>query len=360
MENTKLWLYLSVASASIQDIFANQQPGVVLEMGQDRGHGHGHVHFPNKSIDWDSIEWDKLTPEEKWRLEHMKLHEKHRGHESMHAEMILILFATLVISQIALVKWKQIYPSSYHFCTLIGMWIIPVCLSLKNFWWRFVGIWVIFTIISAVVLRKCTEKPIQGSTPRYVYKWFLLVYKVSYIIGITGYVIMMATFLGLHFFFGVKPHIWLDAGLLLMFYALYYGVMARDIAEICTEKMVSQIGYYKPSGIPVRQLDSNVCALCGNQFLVQVGQEGVVENTYRLSCSHEFHEFCIRGWCIVGKKQTCPFCHEKVDLKQMFPNPWEKPHMMYAQLLDWLRWLVCWQPIILVLVQGINWILGLE
>ena len=88
----------------------------------------------------------------------------------------------------------------------------------------------------------------------------------------------------------------------------------------------------------------------------------------------------------MGKKQTCPFCHEKVDLKQMFPNPWEKPHMMYAQLLDWLRWyvyiyfhqlfvynfhfmeffifcifrLVCWQPIILVLVQGINWLLGLE
>ena len=77
---------------------------------------------------------------------------------------------------------------------------------------------------------------------RYVYKWFLLIYKVSYCIGILGYVIMMATFLGLHFFFGVNPHIWLDAGLLLMFYALYYGVMARDVAEICTEKMVSQIG----------------------------------------------------------------------------------------------------------------------
>ena len=44
----------------------------------------------------------------------MRLHEKHRGHESMHAEMILILFATLVISQIALVKWKQMYPHTYH------------------------------------------------------------------------------------------------------------------------------------------------------------------------------------------------------------------------------------------------------
>ena len=38
-------------------------------------------------------------------------------------------------------------------------------------------------------------------------------------------------------------------------------------------------------------------------------------------CS-SFHEFCIRGWCIVGKKQTCPYCKEKVDLKIMFKNPY--------------------------------------
>ncbi len=67
-----------------------------------------------QSIKWDTVQWDKLTPEEKWRLEHMKLHEKHRGHESMHAEMILILFTTLVVSQIAFVKWRQVYPKSYH------------------------------------------------------------------------------------------------------------------------------------------------------------------------------------------------------------------------------------------------------
>lgn len=107
---------------------------------------------------------------------------------------------------------------------------------------------------------------------------------------------------------------------------------------------------------------------------------------YFLCCS--FHEFCIRGWCIVGKKQTCPYCKEKVDLKKMFCNPypffinntavavnslligifyltifyfrWERPHVLYGQLLDWLRWLVAWQPMILFLVQGINWILGLE
>ena len=37
---------------------------------------------------------------------------------------------------------------------------------------------------------------------RHLYKWFLLIYKISYFVGICGYVIMMATFLGLHFFFG--------------------------------------------------------------------------------------------------------------------------------------------------------------
>ena len=77
---------------------------------------------------------------------------------------------------------------------------------------------------------------------RLVYKWFLLLYKVSYFIGILGYIIMMATFMGFYLFFGVKPHVWMDIGIVMMFYALYYGVMARDFAEIITEKKVSGIG----------------------------------------------------------------------------------------------------------------------
>lgn len=43
---------------------------------------------------------------------------------------------------------------------------------------------------------------------------------------------------------------------------------------------------------------------------------------FPLTLLSSFHEFCIRGWCIVGKKQTCPYCKEKVDLKRMFSNPY--------------------------------------
>lgn len=78
------------------------------------------------------------------------------------------------------------------------------------------------------------------------------------------------------------------------------------------------------------------------------------------SCSCRFHEFCIRGWCIIGKKQTCPYCQEKVDLKRMFKNPWEKPHILFGQLLDFIRYFVVWLPVILITVQIIYYILQLE
>lgn len=73
--------------------------------------------------------------------------------------------------------------------------------------------------------------------------------------------------------------------------------------------------------MPNRSLEQNVCAVCGNELLVSEKETGVIEDTFKLSCHHVFHEFCIRGWCIIGKKQTCPYCKEKVDLKRLFSNP---------------------------------------
>lgn len=49
-----------------------------------------------------------------FRVEHARMHAKHRGHEAMHAEMVLILIATLVVAQLLLVQWKQRHPRSYN------------------------------------------------------------------------------------------------------------------------------------------------------------------------------------------------------------------------------------------------------
>ena len=49
-----------------------------------------------------------------FRFEHAKLHAKHKGHETMHLEMVLILLTTLVVAQILLVQWKKRHFRSYQ------------------------------------------------------------------------------------------------------------------------------------------------------------------------------------------------------------------------------------------------------
>lgn len=39
----------------------------------------------------------------------------------------------------------------------------------------------------------------------------------------------------------------MDVGVVMLFYGLYYGVMGRDFAEICSDYMASTIGV-KPAG----------------------------------------------------------------------------------------------------------------
>ncbi|EYB81926.1 hypothetical protein Y032_0371g131 [Ancylostoma ceylanicum] len=266
-----------------------------------------------------------LTEQEEWQIEHAKLHEKHRGHEQMHLEMMLILIVTLVVAQVFLVQWKKRHFKSYQLCTLLGMWLIPVYVCLSRSWYRFLVTWLIYTICSTWIWRKSTEDHISGTTPRLVYKWFLFLHKLSYVLGVAGYIIMIFTLMGLNFIFGLQSTTCMDAGILLLFYGLYYGVLGRDFAHICTDRMACKIGYFTHDGLPKKHLDDGVCAVCDSRLAGSVSdteEEDVEEEkTYRLSCGHTFHEFCIRGWVVVGKLQTCPYCKEKVDLKRMFKNP---------------------------------------
>lgn len=48
------------------------------------------------------------------------------------------------------------------------MWIIPFGLSLKSHWWRFIFIWLVTSCITGLIVRKAVQKPIAGTTPRYV------------------------------------------------------------------------------------------------------------------------------------------------------------------------------------------------
>ena len=42
--------------------------------------------------------------------------------------------------------------------------------------------------------------------------------------------------------FYISPDTAMGAGVTIIFYGLYYGVLGRDCAEICTDKMAAKMG----------------------------------------------------------------------------------------------------------------------
>jgi hypothetical protein len=110
---------------------------------------------------------------------------------------------------------------------MIAMWLIPFGLSIKFFYIRFILIWCFFTAVTVYVTRRATRQPVIPTTPRWrwafcpsrtrmcttsllsrlVYKWFLLVYKVSYGLAIGGYCLIMMTFLGINNLLLISPQV---------------------------------------------------------------------------------------------------------------------------------------------------------
>ncbi|VDQ00640.1 unnamed protein product, partial [Trichobilharzia regenti] len=176
-----------------------------------------------------------------FRIEHLKYHEKHRGHEKMHLEMFLVAVFSLFLCQMGLMYWKQRHFRSYQLVTLIAMWLVPFIYSIFADFSRFVVIWVLFSLTTGAMVYLASKKRISTTTPRRVYRWFLFIHTISYILGVGGYILMMLTFFQVNLLFLLPTKVAMDIAMLALFYGLYYGVIARDFAEVCTNKMAAQI-----------------------------------------------------------------------------------------------------------------------
>ena len=82
------------------------------------------------------------------------------------------------------------------------------------------------------------------------------------------------------------------------------------------------------------------------------------EQIVKMNCTHECHDFCLRGWTLIGKKDICPYpqCKEKVEMKSalsvplvcfinsyllaLFEHPWTNQSVLWMNLLVMMRYLI--------------------
>jgi len=167
----------------------------------------------------------------------------------------------------------------------------------------------------------------------------------------------------LSFCFGVQEFTFFTiSGGTLSFYGGYFGLLGRDLAILITETMNNKPGLYNdaedvlPSGT-VRRDCCNICKEPLNSrfdFIERNSATKGQEKWKKLECGDIFHESCLRGWVMLGKKTICPCCREKVDFqldenKTLFGR-------VSSGLLDsydvYLRYVVVFLPVTILLFIG--------
>mmetsp|Transcript_7795 Transcript_7795/g.10387 ORF Transcript_7795/g.10387 Transcript_7795/m.10387 type:complete len:340 (+) Transcript_7795:126-1145(+) len=291
-----------------------------------------------------------------------------RRREQAH-HVIIVVAVIFLVGQFSLYKWKTTYPVSYRNVCAIGLWVIPLGISVFHHHWRFAMVSLLYSTATIRILLLSRAKPLAPSTPRATYRWFMWAYYICLMTGISGYLILMLEMVGLRAILHLPKQTIASIGGTMLFYGLYFGLLGRDVAEVCAECISSTLGYTRRSreGHSPSPSEMTICALCGEDLPSVDGMEDgggyketASKNTpprshekmFKLDCGHCFHESCIRGWTIVGKKDTCPHCLEKVELRSLLSSsPWLKQSLVWINLLDALRYLIVWNPLFLVLAH---------
>ena len=87
--------------------------GETLSKAAGEEHHHGIYH----GVDLNKVNLSSLP---KAQREHLLMHEKHHGHENMHAMMLLILLGSMFVAQILLILWRKKSFKTYQNVSMFG------------------------------------------------------------------------------------------------------------------------------------------------------------------------------------------------------------------------------------------------
>ena len=350
---------------------------------------------------------------------HAHVHGNHTHSHDTKVEGLVFYFLLfgMMGMQYGLAYWKRSHPKSFRTASLAGLWLVPAVTSLPRLSFRFLSIWTAYSLAVAYHYRLARQKPLQPTTPRAVYRFFDVAYTLtSNVAGCAFACMAVLVFTGP--LAALLPEFVAASIVLGMLYGTYFAVLTRDAAEVAAETMAANLGYSKKEDDDAsRPVPRGLCALCGEGLQPAGGEEaGAGEDLYsvlarldgtpavkagsnagprgsrgavsgaggaadpgakkatvripvgdgqrcvfRLECGHLFHEYCIKGWCIVGKKGCCPCCVERVDLRAISGETlFARSSLLWMQLLDVVRYLTVWLPLLMLTMRLVFWEAGIN
>jgi len=250
--------------------------------------------------------------------------------------------------------------------------------------WRMLLFWTVFSAVTSYYIYLATRPKLSPKTPRRVYKYLFNLYQATHVTTVIGAILSGIRFFDVHLFLFEDVQWWNEHYILswfvpspeiILFYGLYYGVMLRDLASLLATRMANAFEKEQRKFYQSYSRHREMCNLCQGPLSTvsedemlelqihksrfnageddqQVKPEADEENI-TLNCGHTMHEFCLKGWIILGKKETCPVCKEKTDTSTVFEEtaPWQADSPLYLNVLEMTRYLVVWNPIIIICVQ---------
>lgn len=293
------------------------------------------------------------------KLAELRKHQIEQNHKHHDQEISSEIFIFLIIFlQILIYFGNKKYPIKFQEISFFFLSLYPLTLlyhirELSTTSYFFILLWLCWGTRTLFLMYKALGPPsfkyfsinsslnstsnwkLEKNIPQKIYTWFLITHKVCY--NIAGFSLLL---------FFVFP----GPSFLILFICLYFGVLGRDCAEIVTTKISINIGYLNYTIAP-----ENVCALCDIELSPTLAlMQGTIKEDdiipyVTLDCKHKFHKTCILGWTIVGKKDTCPYCKEKVYFEKILDEKvWTstKLNVWWIYCLNFMRYLLVWNPIV--------------
>ncbi|KCV71227.1 hypothetical protein, variant [Fonticula alba] len=180
----------------------------------------------------------------------------HTDHGRMHLLLFGLYALTLAGAQAGLVLWHRRSPRTFRLASAAGVWFIPAGVALARGYIPFLVAWVPFTAINVAMLwHALGRRRLLPVAPRAVYQWHLLLFQLSSALSSAGYALLVGCFLGAGSVgAGRSSGLWaasLRLAAQLCFYGLYFGLLARDCAVLCAERMLLKMRLFAGPGVKV-------------------------------------------------------------------------------------------------------------